>query len=275
MEKYSHIIVGTGQASGTLLGKLLETGERIAVIEAEKVGGSCVNYGCTPTKSLVASAKAMHNARRGSTYGFTVESLKVDYKVVRERMNEIRNSGREGFVDRLESADQVTFIRGHARFIGPKSLRVGDLEISGDRIYLNVGTYPFLPPIEGIENIPWLDSAGLLDLAELPSHLVIVGGGYVGVELAQIYRRFDAEVTIIQGANQLMPDEDADVAGAIREILEGEGIKVHTNARATKVDQAGEKIKVVVEMASGERAVEGSHLLVAAGRRPNSGRLNL
>jgi pyruvate/2-oxoglutarate dehydrogenase complex dihydrolipoamide dehydrogenase (E3) component len=275
METYDHIIIGTGQAAGTLLGKLIPEGGRIAVIEASKVGGSCVNYGCTPTKTMVASAKAYHMAQRGRLYGFNVENLKLDYEQVRSRMNDIRNEARTGLRDWLEETENVELIRGHASFIGARQVKVGEQELEGRQIYINVGTRPRIPDIAGLESVPWMDSARLLDKKELPAHLIIIGGGYIGVEYAQAYRRFGSEVTLVQADNQLLPKEDEDVASAIREILEEEGVKVICNTKAASVSSESGQIRVVVEINGVEQHLQGSDLLVATGRIPNSDRLCL
>jgi len=275
MKSFDHIIIGTGQATGTLLGRLLQTGESIAVIEGGKVGGSCVNYGCTPTKTLVASAKAYHQAKRGEFFGFTSTHLQLDFARVMERMNEIRGGSTDGFENWLQSDDRINFYQGWGTFQSEKEIKVGEETLSGAHIYLNTGTKPFLPPIEGIQEVPWMDSAGLLDLDELPDHLLIIGGGYIGVEFAQIFKRFGSEVTIIQGADQLMPREDADVAHTIQTFLEEEGISIRCNTRAEKASQKEGNIQIQLSTPDGEKSLTGSHLLVAAGRRPNTEKLNL
>ncbi|GIV57287.1 MAG: mercuric reductase [Rhodothermaceae bacterium] len=275
METFDHIILGTGQATGTLLGRLIPTGERIAVIEGAHVGGSCVNYGCTPTKTLVASARAAHMARRGPFYGVETGPVRIDYARVRERMNEIRHGSRDGLTRWMEETRNVTLIRGWGRFEGPRTLRVGERRLRGERIYINVGMRPVVPPIDGLDAVPWLDSARLLDLETRPDHLVIVGGGYIGMEYAQIYRRFGAEVTVVQRDTQVMPREDADVAAEIRRILEGEGVRILCGATAERVDGQQGAIRVTVRHGEGTETLAGTHLLVAAGRRPNSDRLNL
>ncbi len=273
MQKFKHVIVGTGQATGTLLGKLIDTGESIAVFEGKKVGGSCVNYGCTPTKTLVASAKAIHQARRGHFFGFDA-SPKVDFQRVMERMNEIRNSSSDGLTEWIESSENVKLIRDYASFTGPKTLKAGEEEISGENIYINVGTRPSAPPIDGIDRIQWLDSAGLLELKELPEHLLIIGGGYIGVEFAQVFKRLGSRVTIIQRGPQLMPNEDRDVAESIKEVLERENVEIYLNASAKSVTKE-EKVILTIEHEETDKTLEGSQLLIAAGRTPNSDTLNL
>jgi len=270
MKEYSHIIIGTGQALGTLLGKLISTGERIAVIEGNKVGGSCVNYGCTPTKTLVSSAKAIHQSRRGDTYGFKIDNLRIDYSAIRERMNKVRNASNEGLIEWMESTDNIDLIKGYGAFTGPKTIEVNGDELEGKNIYINTGTYAFVPPIEGVKNLPWMDSAKLLELENIPKHLIVIGGGYIGVEFAQVYRRFGSEVTVIQSGDQLMPHEDKDVADTICEFLEEEGVNVLLNTRAKKASGGEGDINIQVEKGDEIQNVQGTHLLIAAGRRPNS-----
>lgn len=271
METYDHIILGTGQATGILLGGLIPTGDSIAVIEAGKVGGSCVNYGCTPTKTLVASAKAIHKAKQGDFYGFSTEDIVIDYKRIRERMNEIRNGSSEGLENWMVKTENVALIKGWGKFTSEKVIEADGRMLTAKNIYINTGTRPFAPPIKGLNDIPWMDSAGLLNLKELPEHLIIIGGGYIGAEFGQIYRRFGSEITIIQRDNQLMPREDRDVAESIRNFLEDEGIQIHCGAEAESVSEKNGTIYLVLK--SG-KTVTGSHLLVAAGRRPNSDGLN-
>ncbi|NBC28148.1 MAG: FAD-dependent oxidoreductase [Bacteroidetes bacterium] len=271
MESFDHIILGTGQATGTLLGRLIPSGDTIAVIEGNKVGGSCVNYGCTPTKTMVASARAIHMARRGDVYGFTTGSVSVDYGRVRERMNEIRNGASNGLEQWMEGSENVELIKGWGQFTGPKTIKAGGRQIKGDHIYINTGTRPFAPPIDGLDSVPWMDSERLLAMEELPEHLLIIGGGYIGVEFSQVYRRFGCDVTIIQRGDQLMPSEDRDVAESIREILEDEGVTVHCNSEASSV--SGKDGNIELKLSSGD-TLNGSHLLIAAGRRPNSDKIN-
>ncbi|HAA13661.1 MAG TPA: pyruvate/2-oxoglutarate dehydrogenase complex dihydrolipoamide dehydrogenase [Cytophagales bacterium] len=275
MKTYDHIILGTGQATGTLLGRLIPTGDSIAVIEGGKVGGSCVNYGCTPTKTMVASAKALHQARRGDFFGFETGDIKLNYARVRERMNEIRNGGSDGLTHWMESTENVELIRGWGEFAGPKTLRVNDQEITGKKIYINTGTHPFVPPIDGIKDVPHLDSGGLLDLEELPGHLLILGGGYIGVEFSQVFRRFGSKVTLIQGGEQLMPREDADIANTIQDFLEEEGVEVMLTSKATRAQYIDGQVHLTVMHDGETKVVTGTHLLVATGRRPNSKQLNL
>ncbi|MDO1501725.1 mercuric reductase [Winogradskyella maritima] len=275
MKTYDHIILGTGQATGTLLGKLIATGDRIAVIEKEKVGGSCVNYGCTPTKTLVASARALYLARRGNEYGFKIGEITVDYDVIRKRMNSIRNGNSNGMKKWLESTDNIDFYHTKGVFLEDKILSVGDKKITGKNIYINTGTRPRIPNLEGIETVEWMDSAKLLDKPDLPKHLIILGGGYIGAEYAQIYKRFGSKVTIVQRSEQLMPREDEDVADAIKNILQDEGIDIVFSASAKAVTKTEKGIALTIEIDGNEQTIEGSDLLIAIGRLPNSKTIGL
>lgn len=275
MQTFDHIILGTGQATGTLLGKLIPTGDSIAVIEGGKVGGSCVNYGCTPTKTLIASAKAIHMARRGDFYGFDAGEVKPNYARIKERMNEIRNGSSNGLTKWMEGTENVTLIRGWGAFESAKTIRVNDDIIEGKNIYINTGTRPVNPPIPGLDEISWIDNAGLLDLDELPEHLIIVGGGYIGIEFAQVFNRFGSKITVLQREDQLMSREDKDIADTIQEFLEEEGVQILTGTNTKQFSQDGDIISVTIERDGYEQVITGSHVLMAAGRRPNSDKLNL
>lgn len=275
MAHYDHLILGTGQATGALLGYLIPTGERIAVVEGARVGGSCVNYGCTPTKTLVASARVAHQIGRAAEYGVDVLGSRVDYGRVWERMNRIRTEASESLASWMEAEETVTLIHAWGTFEGPRTVQAGGQSVTADHVYINTGTHPFLPPIHGIEDVPWLDSAGLLELRNLPSHLVILGGGYIGAELGQAFRRFGSEVTILQREDQLIPREDPDVAEAVRGILEKEGIRILLSTETRALRTATDGIEVETACPDGPETLRGSHLLVAAGRRPNSVRLGL
>jgi pyruvate/2-oxoglutarate dehydrogenase complex dihydrolipoamide dehydrogenase (E3) component len=268
MRHFQHVILGTGQATGTLLGHLLPTGDSVAVIEGDRVGGTCVNTGCTPTKALVASARVAHMVRRAPEYGVRPGGLEIDFSTVRARMNAIRdNTGMERWIS---SADNVTLFKAWARFEGPRQMRVGEESITAERIYINAGARPRVPDLEGLDSVPWLDHSRLLELTEVPEHLIILGGSYIGLEFGQIFRRFGAQVTIVERGEHLVFREDADVAAEIQSILEGEGIQVLLDSSATRVDPAGSGVAVTIDQAGEERVVEGSHLLVAVGRVPNS-----
>ena len=223
MPHFQHVILGTGQVTGTLLGALLPTGDSIAVIEGDRVGGTCVNTGCTPTKALVASAKVAHMVRRAPEYGVQPNGVEIDFEAVRARMNAIRDN--TGMVSWISSAESVSLFEDWGRFEGSRQIRVGDEIITADRIYINAGARPHVPEIPGLETVPWLDHGRLLELTEVPEHLIILGGSYVALEFSQIFRRFGARVTVIERGPQLVFREDADVAESIKDILELEGIE--------------------------------------------------
>ena len=270
MKNYDVIWIGTGQATGTVVPRLTAAGKSVAIIEGGKVGGSCVNYGCTPTKALVASARAAYMAKRGADFGVEVADYSVNMKTVTDRMNGIRdNTGMTGWLQNMEGAD---FYGVYAKFLSDREVQVGDEVITGDTIVIHTGTRPRTLPIPGIDDVDWLDNAKLLDLTEVPDHLVIVGGSYIGLEFGQIFRRLGSEVTIIEGADQLMPREDADIAGWGRQILENEGITIHTGATVESVAQLGPN---QVEVKTGSGTILGSHVLLAVGRVPNSDQIGL
>ena len=272
MRHFQHAILGTGQATGTLLGALLPTGDSIAVIEGDRVGGTCVNTGCTPTKALVASGKVAHMVRRAPEYGVQPNGVEIDYDVVRARMNAIRDN--TGMVSWISSAESVSLIREWGRFEGPRQILVGDDVIEADRIYINAGTHPRVPEIPGLETVPWLDNGRLLELTEVPEHLIILGGSYIALEFSQIFRRFGARVTVIERGPQLVFREDADVAESIKDILELEGIEFKMDSSAVRVAPDGAGIALTIAQGGDERLLTGSHFLVAVGRVPNSDRLN-
>lgn len=274
MKNYDVIWIGTGQATGTVIPRLAAAGKRVALIEGGKVGGSCVNYGCTPTKTLVASARSAYMASRADDFGVKVPEYSVDYKAVVARMNAMRDN--TGMAQWLQTMDGVDFYGEYASFVSDHEVRVGDETISGDTIVVHTGTRPFAVPIQGLDDVDWLDNAGLLDLDEVPEHLVVIGGSYIGMEFGQIYRRLGSQVTIVEAADQLMPREDADIAAAAQDILTGGGITVLTGAKVSSVAQpSAGQIEVNYDGADGAATVSGTHLLVAVGRVPNSDSLGL
>ena len=276
IERFDHVLVGTGQTTATLISGLPDD-ETVCVIEGDRVGGTCVNDGCTPTKTLVASAKVAHQARRGAEYGVRTGDVRIDFPAVMARMNEVRGGSRDGLTSFLETTERVTLVRGWAAFEEPGVLRVGDRRVAGKNTYLNVGARARVPSVPGLDDVPWLDNTSLLELDELPDHLIIVGGSYVGLEMAQVFRRLGSEVTVLEAGPQLMTREDADIAETARGIFEAEGIDIVTQARMTRVDRGGDGdgVEVVADVDGTSRTVRGSHLLLAVGRVPNSDRLNL
>jgi pyruvate/2-oxoglutarate dehydrogenase complex dihydrolipoamide dehydrogenase (E3) component len=270
---FDAIVVGAGQAGPPLAGRLTAAGHRVAVVERKLIGGTCVNTGCIPTKTLVASAHAAHLARRGADFGVGTGSVSVDMGLVKARKDGIMLKDRRGVEDWLAGMDGCTVVRGHARFEDPHTLRVGDELLRADRIFLNVGGRAVVPDIAGLSDVDFLTNVSILDLDVLPEHLVIIGGSYIALEFAQMYRRFGARVTVVEKGPRLASREDDDVSAAVRTILEGEGVDVVVDAddiRITKRDSG-----FAVTPRTGLDPIAGSHLLLAVGRRPNTDDLGL
>lgn len=272
-EKFDAVIVGAGQAGPPLAGRLTQAGYTVAVIERKLVGGTCVNSGCIPTKTLVASAYAARVARRGAEYGIGTGDISVDMAAVKARKDKIVVGDREGVESWIEGMDGATLIRGHARFEGPHTIRVDDRVLEADRIFLNVGGRAVAPDMPGLADIDYMTNVGILELDTVPEHLVVIGGSYIALEFAQMYRRFGACVTVIEKGPRLTSREDEDVSATIKEILEAEGIDVVVDAsdiRFTKRDNGFE-----VTPREGAEPVAGTHLLMAVGRQPNTDDLGL
>ena len=276
MKKYDVIWIGTGQATGTIVPRLVQAGKTVAIAEGGRFGGSCVNYGCTPTKTIVASARAAHMARRGPDFGVKTGEISIDFAKVMERQNKMRNGASHGLENWLRGMDNVDIYADYATFVDSHTVRIGDELIEGETIIINAGARPRILPINGVDDVDWLDNARLLDLQELPQHLIIVGGSYIGLEFAQAFRRLGSEVTVLEHGAQLMFREDADIAAAVKEILESEGITIQLNAGVKRLAQAApQQIDVFFEQEGEDEQVRGTHLLLAVGRTPNSDRLNL
>jgi pyruvate/2-oxoglutarate dehydrogenase complex dihydrolipoamide dehydrogenase (E3) component len=276
MKHYDVIWIGTGQATGTIVPRLVQAGKTVAIAEGGRFGGSCVNYGCTPTKTMVASARVAHMARRGPDFGVNTGEVSIDFARVMERQNTMRHGTSHGMEQWLHGMDNVDIYPAFATFVDAHTVQVGDQQISAETIVINAGARPNKPAIAGIDQVDWLDNARLLDLKALPGHLLIVGGSYIALEFAQIFRRLGSQVTVLQRGPQLMPREDADIAAQVQEILESEGIEIHISASVQRVAQpASQQIELFFEQDGAARQVQGSHLLLAVGRTPNSDRLNL
>ena len=276
MKKFDVIWIGTGQATGTVVPRLVGAGKTVAIVEGGRFGGSCVNYGCTPTKTIVASARAAHMARRGPDFGVVTGEVSVNFAKVMARQNKIRHGASDGMEGWLRGMDNVTVYDGFGTFAGDHTIQVGDDLIEGETIVINAGGRARTPVIPGIDDVGWLNNARLLDLKELPQHLIIVGGSYIGLEFAQAFRRLGSEVTVLEGSDQIMTREDADIAIAAQEVLEDEGITFHLRSRVKRLAQdAPQQIDVFFEQDGEAKQVRGTHLLLAVGRVPNSDRLNL
>jgi pyruvate/2-oxoglutarate dehydrogenase complex dihydrolipoamide dehydrogenase (E3) component len=279
-QHYDAIVIGAGQAGTPLCTALAGAGMRTALVEREHVGGTCINEGCTPTKTMVASGRVAYLARRGPNYGVHTGDIQIDLERVRQRKRDIVDSFRNGSQKRIESAANLDLIFGEASFTGPKSIVIqrkdgSQGEFTAERFFLNVGARPSIPALQGLRETPFLNSTSIMELDRVPEHLLVLGGGYVGLEFGQMYRRFGSRVTIIQAGAQLLSREDLDIGQEVAHILEQDGITVLLNATATRVSGAEAEIRLEVKQQNGSLTVDGSHLLVATGRTPNSDRLNL
>lgn len=279
-QKYDAIIIGSGQAGTPLSTAMARAGMRTALIERKHVGGTCINEGCTPTKTMVASGRVAYLARRATDYGVHTGRIRIDLRRVRQRKRDIVNSFRNGSQAKIEKAANLDLIFGEARFTGPKTIEVrskdGDRRsLSAKYFFINAGTRASSPPLEGLEDVGFLDNASIMELDTVPKHLLILGGGYIGLEFGQLFRRFGSRVTIIQSGGQLLTREDTDVAEEVTKILRQDGVEVLLNAKATHVSKAGRSIHLQVQRNRHLTTLVGSHLLVATGRIPNSDTLNL
>src|SRR5437879_10369919 len=274
--KYDAIVIGTGQAGSTLAVRLADTGMKVAIIERKRFGGICVNNGCIPTKTLVASARAAHVACRAGDYGVTIPgSITVDMKKVKMRKDAVVCQSSEGLEKWLRKTQNLTVIEGQARFADAHRVGVGDEFLEADKFFINVGGRASIPPFRGIGEMNYLNNSTMMDVDFLPAHLVVIGGSYVGLEFAQMYRRFGSEVTIVERGPRLIHGEDEDVTENIKTILEGEGIKIRLRAECIGFEKRGDKVAVQVDCSSGDKTVIGSHALLAVGRVPNTDDLGL
>jgi dihydrolipoamide dehydrogenase len=263
---FDAIVIGSGQAGVPLATRLANEGKRVLLAERGDLGGTCVNTGCTPTKTMIASARAAHVARSAGRLGVHAKEVTVDFAKVVERKNAIVAQWREG-VSKKIATDRLTLVHGHARFAGEKKVEVGGQVHTAETIVINVGARPNVPPLEGLDQVPWLDNERAMNLRELPSHLLVLGGGYIGCELGQMFRRFGARVSIVEGHDHLLANQDADVSEALEKALRKEEIELHLGERVTRV--SGRAGDVAVKLESGKE-LRGSHLLVAVGRKPNT-----
>jgi pyruvate/2-oxoglutarate dehydrogenase complex dihydrolipoamide dehydrogenase (E3) component len=271
MKAFDAIIIGTGQSGPSLAHRLAGAGMRIAIIERYRFGGTCVNTGCTPTKTLVASAYVAHLARRAGEYGIMIGgAISVDMMKVKERKDYVLGFSTRGVERGLRSNPGITVYKGHGRFAGPRDVQVGDETLTAPRIFINVGGRASLPDIPGLKDVAYLTNSSLLDIDHLPPHLLVVGGSYVGLEFAQIFRRFGSKVTIVEMAPRLIPREDEDVSAAIADILQGEGIDVRLGVRDMRIAKRNDGIAITLDFDTGKGEVVGTHLLLAIGRRPNT-----
>ncbi|MGI8857296.1 MAG: mercuric reductase [Thermomicrobiales bacterium] len=277
---YDGIVIGAGQAGGPLATTLARAGWKMALIEREHIGGTCVNEGCTPTKTMVASARVAYLARRAADYGVNTGPVTVDMAVVRRRKRDIVGEFRSGSEKGVAETEGLDYLMGEARFTGPKTITVrlhdgGERTITAERIFINSGQRPTIPEIEGLAGLPYLTSTSIMELGAVPEHLLVLGGGFIGLEFAQMFRRYGSAVTIIQRGNQLAPKEDEDVAAEILKIFREDGIMVLLETQTVRVAQTNDDgVSLTVRGPEGERTLTGSHLLVSVGRTPNTDALD-
>lgn len=278
MQSFDAIIIGSGQAGNPLAHNLADRGWTVALIEREHLGGSCINYGCTPTKTMLASARIAHYVRRAHEFGVDAGDPVVNLERVISRKNKIVRQWRSGQQQHVDDRPTLTLFRGEAQFVDPHVVSVNGDELTAERIFINTGTRPRVLPIDGLDTVPYLTNKTVMDLSEVPDHLLVIGGSYIGLEFGQMYRRFGSEVTVVEYIDQLIPLEDEDIATTLQDTLEAEGMTflLATEAIDVEQDSAGQIQLTVESRSSGRRrTLTGSHLLLAAGRVPNSDALNL
>jgi pyruvate/2-oxoglutarate dehydrogenase complex dihydrolipoamide dehydrogenase (E3) component len=268
-------VIGAGQAGPALCARLDKEGLKTALIERKLLGGTCVNTGCIPTKTMIASARAAHMARRGGEYGFAERAVRVDMGEVKRRKDAVVRQSTGGLKKWIAAMQHVSLIQGHARFIGPRRVKVNGRTLEAERIFLNVGARAAVPDLPGIKDVPYFDNSSIMAVDFTPRHLVIVGGSYIGLEFAQMYRRFGSEVTVVERSPKLLPREDDDVAREIVAILKREGVTVRTDAECMALAREGRNITVRLECKRGRKIAQGSHVLLAVGRTPNTADLGL
>lgn len=276
VQRYDAIVIGTGQSGPSLAVRLAQAGRKTAIIERNRFGGTCVNTGCIPTKTLIASARVAHMARRAAEFGVLIDSpVRVDMAGVKARKDLIVRQSNEGVADWLKNTPNLTVIEGHGCFESPHAVRVNGELLEADEIFINVGGRAAIPDIPGLEDIDFLTNSSMMEVDFLPQHLVIVGGSYIGLEFAQMYRRFGSEVTVIEGGPRLIGREDEQVSASIRDILEHDGIQIRLAAKIQRVEQRGDAVVIAVNDNETSYEISGSHLLLAVGRIPNTDDLGL
>jgi pyruvate/2-oxoglutarate dehydrogenase complex dihydrolipoamide dehydrogenase (E3) component len=273
--KFDAIAIGSGQAGNPLSFALADLGWKVALIERSELGGSCINTGCTPTKTMVASAQVAHYARDAARWGVRASDVTVDMPAVVARKNQVVQNGRTGVQKRVDARPNVKLIRGQAKFTGPHLVQVGTEVLESEKIFINTGTRPAIPTIPGIDTVPFLTNATVMELQVVPEHLLVLGGGYIGLEFGQMFRRFGSQVTIVHTGARIMPREDPDIASALQKALEAEGVAFRVNTTTKRAENRNGAITLTVESGGATETLQGSHLLVATGRRPNTDDLGL
>jgi pyruvate/2-oxoglutarate dehydrogenase complex dihydrolipoamide dehydrogenase (E3) component len=274
-KSYDAIVIGTGQAGPFLAMRLAQAGHKVAILERGLFGGTCVNTGCIPTKTLVASARAAYVARRAAEFGVNVGDVSVDMKKVKARKDAIQHPSQEGAYTRLQDEKNLDIYKGQARFEAAHVVAVNDDRLTSDQIFINVGGRAIVPPMPGLDQIRYFTNSSMMGVDFLPEHLIVVGGSYIGLEFGQMYRRFGSKVTILQRDSRLVPKEDEDISEAIRGIVEKEGITVRTSATCISFEKRGDKIAAGVDCEENAEPAEGTHVLLAVGRKPNTEDLGL
>jgi pyruvate/2-oxoglutarate dehydrogenase complex dihydrolipoamide dehydrogenase (E3) component len=276
MKTHDAIIIGSGQGGVPLATNLADQGWSVALIEKGEVGGSCINYGCTPTKTMISSARMAHYARVAPEFGIHPGEIKVDMAAVVARKNEIVDSFRSGVLEQIDSSPNVTLYHGHGRFTAPHEVGINGETLKSDKIFINTGTRPRFPALPGLDQVEVLTNRNIMDLQELPAHLIALGGSYLGLEFGQMFRRLGSEVTVVEMSDRIAAREDAEVSDSLREALEAEGMKFHLGSTATKVEKTADGLEVTVKKKDGTtERIEGTHLLMSIGQVPNSDDLGL
>jgi pyruvate/2-oxoglutarate dehydrogenase complex dihydrolipoamide dehydrogenase (E3) component len=273
--KFDTIAIGSGQAANPLSFALADLGRKVALIERAELGGSCINTGCTPTKTMVASAQVAHYARDAARWGVRASDVAVDMPAVVARKNQVVQNGRKGVQKRIDARPNVKLIGGQAKFTGPHQVQVGAELLESEKIFINTGTRPAIPQIPGLDTVPFLTNATIMELQVVPDHLLVLGGGYIGLEFGQMFRRFGSRVTIVHTGERIMPREDPDIASALQKALEAEGVAFRLNTTTKRVENRNGAIALTVESGGATETLQGSHLLVATGRKPNTDNLSL
>ncbi len=274
-ETFDAIVIGAGQAGPAMAARCTKEGLRTAIIERGYWGGTCVNVGCIPSKTLIASARAIHMARRGDEFGFSAGDIRVNMQRIKARKDAIVLKSRDGVLQWMQGLRNAEMIQGQAIFTGPRTVQVGMRTLTAERIFINVGGRASVPDLPGVADVPHLDNASIMELAEVPQHLVIVGGSYIGIEFAQMMRRFGARVTVVERSATLLPREDEDVSNGIRAILEAEGIELQLASQCMSLSRSGNQVVVGALCGDQSPAITGSHVLLAVGRQPNTDGLGL
>ncbi len=280
MKHYDAIVIGSGQGGTPLAKKLAEKGLSTAIIERRYIGGTCINDGCTPTKTMVASARMLHLAKHSNEVGVNIKEVAIDFTAIINRKNKIVEQFRNGGLNGLLKTDNLDVIFGEASFINNKELKIKqhdgkEQQVSADKIFINTGGRPTIPNIEGLDKTPYLNSTTIMELKELPEHIIIVGGSYVALEFGQMFRRFGSKITVLEHSPHFLSREDEDIANVIKKFLEDEGIEIYTSCNTKKVSSTNNKITVTVNINNEEKELIGSHILIAAGRTPNTDALQL